>query len=111
MNPPSKPHIPVLLSEVLSFFDKQVLRRFYEGTVGAGGHAEALLTHHPEIEQYVACDRDPAALALAKERLKPFGNKVQFVRGSFEDLDRHLGERKMKDVDGFFLIWECRLCN
>lgn len=107
----SSPHIPVLLSEVLKFFEDQHLKVFYEGTVGAGGHAEALLTSHPEIEKYIACDRDPEALEMAKKRLEPWAEKIDFVHGSFENLDWHLAEREIQNVDGFFLIWGCLLCN
>jgi len=60
-----------------------------DATVGAGGHAEELLQRGPEI-RLLALDRDPAAIALARERLARFGNRVEFARGNFADLDRVL---------------------
>jgi 16S rRNA (cytosine1402-N4)-methyltransferase len=58
-------------------------------TVGAGGHAEELLQRGPEI-RLLALDRDPAAITLARERLARFGNRVEFARENFADLDRVL---------------------
>lgn len=97
------PHASVMVGEFLKFFEGTDLKVFFEGTVGAGGHAEALLEAHPEIERYVACDRDPEALELAKARLKPWQSKVEFVRGNFGNLDQILRERGIKHVNGFFL--------
>lgn len=107
----SKEHQSVLLEEFLNYFSDQQIRRFYDGTLGAGGHARALLEMHPEIECYIACDRDPSALLLAKKYLAPWKEKIDFVHGNFSNLDSHLEERGLSNVDGFFLISECRLCN
>ena len=98
-----KKHLPVMLDEFLSGFAGLSIHTFFDGTLGGGGHAEALLTAHPEIETYIGCDRDESALALARETLQPWKGKVEFVHGNFADLDQHLKERKIKAVDGFFL--------
>lgn len=100
-----------MLSEVLSFLQGSPLRVFYEGTLGAGGHARAILSAHPEIETYIACDRDPDALELAQKTLLPWKDKVKFVHGNFADLDQHLEQCGVDRVDGFFLTWESRLCS
>lgn len=96
-------HTPVLLREVLKLFEDVRLSLFFEGTVGAGGHGKALLEAHPEIERYLACDRDPAAHALATAALAPWGEKVEFIRGSYADLSRFLDERKIRNIDGFLI--------
>ncbi len=75
-------HIPVLLREVLEVFAGKTLRTFFDGTLGAGGHARAILEAHPEIVRYIGCDRDPRAHELAKDLL---GEKVEFVRGSYAE--------------------------
>lgn len=97
-------HIPVMLEEVLEGFASVHIKTFYDGTVGAGGHAAALLETHPEIECYIACDKDPDALEIAAKKLMPWKEKVIFFQGSFADLDKHLKELKIFEVDGFFLI-------
>ena len=99
----SAPHIPVLLREVLQVFEGRKLKVFFEGTVGAGGHARAILDRHPEIERYLACDRDPAALALARSRLEPWGKKVEWIRGPFDALSAYLDERGIRSIDGFLI--------
>ena len=98
------PHIPVMKDEMLEYFSDVSIKVFFDGTTGAGGHAKALLEAHPEIETYIACDRDPMALAIARENLAPFAHKVKFVHGNFLDLDRMIASVVVKRVDGFFLI-------
>lgn len=78
-------HVPVLMREVLEVFAGKSLRIFFDGTLGAGGHARAILEAHPEIERYIGCDRDPRAHELAKASLAQWGEKVEFVRGSYAD--------------------------
>lgn len=96
-------HTPVLLQEVLKVFEGIELKVFFEGTVGAGGHARALLEAHPEIERYLACDRDPVALESASSTLSPWKGKVEWIRGSYADLESFLNARGMGEVDGFFI--------
>ena len=57
-----------------------------DATLGAGGHAEALLERGQEI-RLLGIDRDPDALALAGERLARFSGRVDLRLGNFEDLD------------------------
>ncbi len=93
-------HVPVLLDEVLEAFQGKSLKVFFEGTVGAAGHSKAILEAHPEIETYFGCDRDESALAIAKENLKPWWEKVELIHGPFAELDTYLGKTK---IDGFFI--------
>ncbi len=95
------PHVSVLLQEVLEAFAPLKLFTFFEGTVGAGGHAAALLKEHREVKRYIACDQDENALFLAKERLKD--EKVVFIHDNFSSLKETLQELGVKQVDGFFL--------
>ncbi len=62
---------------------------FVDATLGAGGHAEALLARGPEI-RLLGIDRDPDALAGARERLAPFVGRVEFAQADFGELDRTL---------------------
>jgi 16S rRNA (cytosine1402-N4)-methyltransferase len=107
----SESHISILCDEVVSFFDGISLKTFFEGTLGAGGHAKAILQAHPEIERYIGCDKDPEAIAIARKTLEPWEDKVEFVQGDFGALDQILKEKQLNCVDGFFLTWECHRCN
>ena len=104
-------HIPVMLQESLEIFSGQKLSSFFDGTLGAGGFAKALLEDHPEIETYYGCDQDESALELSQENLKGFEGKVEFIHANFSRVREVLDERGVTQVDGFFLIWEYHQCS
>ncbi|HTR04474.1 MAG TPA: 16S rRNA (cytosine(1402)-N(4))-methyltransferase RsmH [Thermoanaerobaculia bacterium] len=80
-----EPHVPVLRDEVVRLLAPERGGFFVDATVGAGGHAEALLERGPEL-RLLALDRDADALAIARERLVRFGDRVEFRQGDFGDL-------------------------
>lgn len=67
------PHVSVLLAEVLAAFEGRQVRRYVDGTLGAAGHAGAMLAQHPELQTLVGFDLDPTAHALASARLSAAG--------------------------------------
>lgn len=69
---------------------------FVDATVGAGGHAAALLEAGPGV-RLLGLDRDPDALALARQRLAEFGDRVELVRADFAELDAALEGRSAAD--------------
>lgn len=75
-------HVPVLLREVLDTFMPRNTQTFFDGTLGLGGHAEAILSAFPKIE-YVACDLDEEHLNFARQRLISFQDRVRLHTGSF----------------------------
>lgn len=93
------PHISVLLNQCLEAFEGQKLEVFVDGTLGAGGHAAALLQAHSEIKTFIGIDQDPEALEIAQNRLKPWESKVQLKRGNFSEMDQLVKE----PVDGILL--------
>ena len=97
-------HIPVMLEESLQFFREKKLISFFDATLGLGGFADRLLEEHPEIVYYFGCDRDEEALRRAQRRLARWNDKMIWIHGNFADLDKHLQDHNMKQVDGFFLI-------
>jgi 16S rRNA (cytosine1402-N4)-methyltransferase len=74
----------VLLEETLAFL-RNGPGFYLDATLGDGGHAEALLERESGA-RLLACDRDPAALEFAGERLGRFGDRVMFARASFREL-------------------------
>lgn len=91
-----RPHEPVLVAEVLRELAPVIEREpdglLVDGTVGAGGHAHALLAAHPGL-QLLGIDRDPSALPLARARLAPFEARVELVHGSYAELTDRLEGR------------------
>lgn len=81
----SSPHTSVLLDEVINSFKDIHLESFADGTLGAGGHAEAFLSVHPEIRKFYGFDQDQTALELSKERLKGF-KQVEYIHRNFSEM-------------------------
>lgn len=79
------PHVPVLLAAVLDGLNASVRpgSLFIDGTLGAGGHAAAILGAAPE-SRLIGFDRDPRSLGIAHERLARFGERVRLVHASYE---------------------------
>ena len=92
-------HVPVLLREVLEALRPERGGLYVDATLGPGGHAEAILDAAPSV-RLVGVDRDPQALALARERLERFGDRVAFVEGRHEELPLHLDRLGIVRVDG-----------
>jgi 16S rRNA (cytosine1402-N4)-methyltransferase len=81
-------HVPVLLDRVLELFEPALARPdavLVDATLGLGGHADALLTAHPELT-LVGLDRDPDALDSARARLARHGDRVHFVHAVYDQL-------------------------
>ena len=100
-----------MVDAVLQCLEGAHLGVFFDGTLGAGGHARAILEAHPEIVRYIGCDKDPEALEIAAKNLAPWKEKVEFIQGDFCRLDEYLKMLCIDQVDGFFLTSECHLCN
>lgn len=96
-------HIPVLASECLHAFDGVEIEVFFDGTLGAGGHAHAVMMAHPEIKRYIGCDRDLSAIELATENLAPWKDKFESVHGNFADIEEHLDALGVVALDGCLL--------
>eukprot|EP00192_Tetraselmis_astigmatica_P012580 CAMPEP_0117658398 /NCGR_PEP_ID=MMETSP0804-20121206/5843_1 /TAXON_ID=1074897 /ORGANISM="Tetraselmis astigmatica, Strain CCMP880" /LENGTH=394 /DNA_ID=CAMNT_0005464917 /DNA_START=286 /DNA_END=1470 /DNA_ORIENTATION=- len=108
----SEPHVPVLMEEVLGSFASVNLKVYMDGTLGAGGHAAALLRSHPEMETLIGIDQDPTALALAdsKLRAKLTGGRttdLRLVRSNFSEMQAVVeglgGEPAARGIDGILL--------
>lgn len=95
-------HFPVLLKEFIRFFEDSEIEVFFDGTLGAAGHARAILEEHEEIETFIGCDRDKDALDLAAQNLKPWMGKVSLMHANFKEIDEILDEMNIKFCDGIF---------
>jgi 16S rRNA (cytosine1402-N4)-methyltransferase len=92
-----------LLEEALHFLDARPGRLIVDGTLGDGGHAEAILERTAPAGRLVGLDRDPDALRIAGERLARFGARVSLAHASFRDLAAVLAESGAPRVDGVLL--------
>ena len=80
-------HQPVMAREVLELLAGLPPGLVVDGTVGGGGHARLLLEARPDIS-VLGIDRDGDAVAAARARLEPYGQRARVVRGGFEDMAR-----------------------
>ncbi len=85
--PPETPHIPVLLDEVLACYESAMRKDglFVDCTLGYGGHSEAILRAFEDI-RVLGIDQDPEAIAFSTQRLAPFGDRFEAMRGRFSEL-------------------------
>ncbi|MFA6366253.1 MAG: 16S rRNA (cytosine(1402)-N(4))-methyltransferase RsmH [Candidatus Hydrogenedentales bacterium] len=80
-------HTPVMLAEILELFD--MLGRpnalVADCTLGAGGHAEAILSRSSDV-RYVGIDADPEARERSAARLRPFADRLEIRAGYFDEV-------------------------
>jgi 16S rRNA (cytosine1402-N4)-methyltransferase len=92
-----------MLREVVEVLSVHPGGRYIDGTVGLGGHAEAILDAAAPGGRLLGLDQDPDALAIARERLSRFGEAAVLRRGNFRDLDTHARSAGFEGVDGVLL--------
>ncbi len=80
------PHVSVLLTEILSVLAPQPGEAVLDCTLGAGGHAAALLTRTAPDGRLTGLDADTENLAIAKQRLAPYGDRVTCIHANFREI-------------------------
>ena len=93
------PHRSVLLRESLEALRVSPGATIVDATLGPGGHAEALLELVGAEGRVIGIDRDPDAIALAKERLARFENRFIALRGDHRELVAILHAENIVVVD------------
>lgn len=96
-------HEPVLVREVVEHLIWRPDGSYLDGTVGTGGHAEAILHAISPTGRLICVDQDPAALNAAQERLGRQSGRVHYHRGSFSELDTVLEAQDLDSMDGILL--------
>jgi 16S rRNA (cytosine1402-N4)-methyltransferase len=91
-------HEPVMVAEVLAQLAPERGGTFVDCTAGLGGHARAVLD--AGATRLIGLDRDPAAVAGAREALLPFGARAEVVHADYRQLDEVLDARHLAKVDG-----------
>jgi 16S rRNA (cytosine1402-N4)-methyltransferase len=96
-------HIPVLYQSVLEYLSVKPGGCYLDGTVGAGGHAAAILEASAPHGRLLAMDRDPAALSFAGRRLSRFGDRVILLHASYAEMTEQAPRLGFAPLDGILL--------
>ena len=74
-----------MLKEVLVWLRPRAGGIYLDGTVGAGGHSQAILEASGPDGRLIGLDRDAAAVEAARERLAPFGGRVVLMQAHYRE--------------------------
>lgn len=96
-------HVPVLLQEVLEALLPRSGGLYLDGTLGAGGYAEAILRASAPGGTVVALDLDRNAVERSEERLAEFGDRFRTIQGGFHDAPELLASLGIDRIDGAVL--------
>lgn len=93
-------HEPVLLEEVLNLMNVQPGGTYVDGTVGAGGHAEAILRRSGPGGRLLGLDRDAESLERCRARLGGWGGRCVLRHADFADVGVVAREAGFGEADG-----------
>ncbi len=96
-------HTPVLLEECIRYLKPYSPGVYVDGTLGLGGHTEALLLASAPGGRVIGFDWDESALSRATERLALFGSRFHFQRRNFAELAAGLQDCGISEIDGLLL--------
>ena len=96
------PHVPALAGEVVHLVDPKPGGIYVDGTIGLGGHTQALFALEPNIT-VVGIDLDREALSYAEKGLASLAGRLHLVHANYTDLHKHLRILGIEKVDGLIL--------
>ena len=91
-------HVPVLLDEVRSLLQPERGGIFVDCTLGLGGHSRMLL--ESGATRVIGIDRDTDAIAIAKDTLAAFADRVTFVHADYREVAEVLDRQGVTEVTG-----------
>lgn len=78
-------HMPVMQDEILKYFESCDNGLIIDGTLGLGGHSEALLASYPRMN-ILGLDLDENALIFSGNRLNKYGDRVKILKDNFSNI-------------------------
>ncbi len=96
------PHASVLPEAALQWLAIKPGGVYIDGTAGAGGHSALIAAALDPDGRLLALDRDPTAVALARERLAPWP-QATVIHANYGDLEQVVAEYKIESADGILI--------
>jgi 16S rRNA (cytosine1402-N4)-methyltransferase len=96
-------HRSVLLEEVMRFLSLRPGGVYVDGTMGLGGHSEAILQRTAPDGRLIAFEWDERAIALSRMRLQEYAGRLTIIRRNFADIATGLHEIDVSLVDGILI--------
>jgi len=96
-------HIPVMITEVLSYLAIKPDGIYLDGTIGPGGHATPILKELIDGGKVVGIDRDEEALDICKQNLKTSSSILSLYHNSYNNLDKILAAEGLSAFNGILL--------
>ncbi len=99
---PAFHHVPVMLAEVISWFESVPAGWIVDATLGGAGHTIALLDALPHLS-VLGIDQDPLAIETATERLRSFHDRARVWTGRFDRMGEAVRETGSFPVVGVLM--------
>src|SRR5512139_649210 len=96
----SEYHVPVLVERVTEYLISRPDGVYVDGTLGGGGHAEAILNNLEQNGKLICFDVDEEALSAARYRLKEFVHRTTFIHDNVANLSKALAQTGVRKIDG-----------
>lgn len=96
-------HTPVLLEECIENLKIVPDGIYVDGTLGGGGHSEAICQRLSKEGMLIGIDRDRDALAAAEKRLAPYECRKVFVHSNYAEIKNVLAELGIEKINGALL--------
>lgn len=103
-------HVPVLLERVVELIgvgvhaarERGITPIVVDGTLGMGGHSEAILTEFEDVH-LIGIDRDTQAIDIATQRLAPFADRTDIIHAVDDELPEILDDLGVDQISAILL--------
>ena len=96
-------HVPVMVKEIVTCLNCLPGKIYVDGTLGGGGHAQAILEAIAPDGLLLGIDRDPDAVDHCKTFLDTYSPNIQIFHDDFTHLPQILSRLHTGKVDGILL--------
>lgn len=97
------PHVSVLLDEVVEVMQPKDGGRYFDGTLGGGGHARAILEACAPTGELAGTDLDPDTISRLTASLSSYGARAHLFQANFTAIDAICAELGWESLSGIVL--------